>query len=107
MNSASFYGNCRSKTPTTLSGILDLTEKNSLPFRNEDEDQFSITILQMFTSLSMDFELSKFLSTKVSDKEIHLAFTCFHWRWSPCGDNKRRHENRRSREKAQAKRQVP
>ena len=45
MNFASFYGDCRSKTSTTLSRILDLTEENALPFRNEDEDQFSITKL--------------------------------------------------------------
>ena len=45
MNSASFYDNCKSKTLTTLSRILDLAEENALPFRNEDEDQFSITIL--------------------------------------------------------------
>ena len=30
-----------------------------------------------------DFELNKFLSTKVSGREIHLAFTCFYWRWNP------------------------
>ena len=61
----------------------------------------------MYLSLSMDFELNKSLSTKMSDKEIRLAFTCFYWRWNPSGDNKQRHENRRTRERAQAKRQVP
>ena len=44
MKSSRFYGNCRNKTPTSLSRILDLAEENALPYRNED-DQFSVTVL--------------------------------------------------------------
>ena len=44
MKSSRFYGNCRNKTPTSLSRILDLAEENALPFRSED-DQFSVTVL--------------------------------------------------------------
>ena len=44
MKSLRFYGNCRNKTPTSLSRILDLAEENALPYRNED-DQFSVTVL--------------------------------------------------------------
>ena len=33
-----------SKTPTTLSRLLDLAEENAWPYRNED-GQFSVTIL--------------------------------------------------------------
>ena len=29
------------------------------------------------------FRLGKFLLTKASDKEIHLAVTCSYWRWNP------------------------
>ena len=39
-----FCGNCRNKTPTSLSRILDLAEENALPNRNEN-DQFSVTVL--------------------------------------------------------------
>ena len=44
MKSSRFYGNCRSKTPTSLSRILDLAEENALPYRSED-DHFSVTVL--------------------------------------------------------------
>ena len=39
-----FYENCRNKTPTSLSRILDLAEENALPYRSED-DQFSVSVL--------------------------------------------------------------
>ena len=42
MKSTQFYG--KSKTPATLSRLLDLTEENARPYRNED-GQFSVTIL--------------------------------------------------------------
>ena len=44
MKSSSFYGNCRNKTPTLLSRILDLADENALPYRSEN-DQFSVTVL--------------------------------------------------------------
>ena len=44
MKSSRFYGNCRNKTPTSLSTILDLAVENALPYRNED-DHFSVTVL--------------------------------------------------------------
>ena len=42
MKSTRFYG--KSKTPATLSRLLDLAEENARPYRNED-GQFSVTIL--------------------------------------------------------------
>ena len=42
MKSSRFYGNCRNKTPTSLSRILDLAEENVLLYRSEN-DQFSVT----------------------------------------------------------------
>ena len=42
MKSTRFYG--KSKTPATLSRLLDLAEENAWPYRNED-GQFSVTIL--------------------------------------------------------------
>ena len=42
MKSTRFYG--KSKTPATLSRLLDLVEENARPYRNED-GQFSVTIL--------------------------------------------------------------
>ena len=42
MKSTQFYG--KSKTPATLSRLLDLAEENARPYRNED-GQFSVTIL--------------------------------------------------------------
>ena len=39
MKSSRFYGNCRNKTPTSLSRILDLAKENALPYHSED-DQF-------------------------------------------------------------------
>ena len=42
MKSTRFYG--KSKTPATLSRLLDLAEDNAWPYRNED-GQFSVTIL--------------------------------------------------------------
>ena len=44
MKSSRFYGNCRNKTPTSLSRILDLAEENALPYRSE-HDQFSVIAL--------------------------------------------------------------
>ena len=44
MKSTRFYGNCRSKTPTSLSRILDLAEENGLPYSSQD-DQFLVTAL--------------------------------------------------------------
>ena len=38
-----FYGNCRNKTPRSLSRILDLAEENALPYRSKD-DQLSVTV---------------------------------------------------------------
>ena len=45
MKSSRFYGNCRNKTPTSLSRILDLAKENALPYHSED-DQFLATVLQ-------------------------------------------------------------
>ena len=42
MKSTQFYG--KSKTPATLSRLLDLAEEKARPYRNED-GQFSVTIL--------------------------------------------------------------
>ena len=42
MKSTRFYG--KSRTPATLSRLLDLAEENAWPYRNED-GQFSVTIL--------------------------------------------------------------
>ena len=42
MKSTRFYG--KSKTPATLSRLLDLAQENVWPYRNED-GQFSVTIL--------------------------------------------------------------
>ena len=39
-----FLYNRRNKTPTSLSRILDLAEKNALPYRSAD-DQFSVNVL--------------------------------------------------------------
>ena len=44
MKSLRFYGNCRNKTPTSMSRILNLAEENALPFRSKN-DQFSVTVL--------------------------------------------------------------
>ena len=44
MKSSRFYGNCRNETPTSLSRILDLAEKNALPYPSE-KDQFLVTVL--------------------------------------------------------------
>ena len=44
MKSLCFYDNCRNKTPTSLSRILDLAEENALPYCSED-NQFSVTVL--------------------------------------------------------------
>ena len=42
MKFSRFYGNCRNKTPTSLSRILDLVEENALPYHRED-DQFLVS----------------------------------------------------------------
>ena len=44
MQSSLFYSNCRNKTPTSLSSMLDLAEENTLPYHSEN-DQFSVTVL--------------------------------------------------------------
>ena len=44
MKSSRFCGNCRNKTPTSLSRILDLAEKNALPYCSE-VDQFLVSAL--------------------------------------------------------------
>ena len=44
MKSSRFYGNCRNKTPTSLSGVLDLAAENALPCDHSEDDQFSVTV---------------------------------------------------------------